>query len=193
MQRDRSNRAFSTVLSFRPLKPRLYTLLSHRLFPHAHLYHRSPSVSPRVLVSFPICLLPFSFLPSSRSCSRARARAEQHDLLIVLLSRSRYHPAPATQPVPFRSSYAVSVSPTFLLFASAFRIRRFLLRPRSHPLYPLGELYPVNRGTLLVTVCNLTKDQTKRDPTYQPPEPHMPLVQETHTCGKAHGRRVLRG
>jgi len=50
------------------------------------------------------------------------------------------------------------------------------LYSQSHPLQPLGELYPVNRGTLLVTVCNLTEDQTKRNLTYHPP----PLYQPTY-------------
>lgn len=139
LQRDRSNRAFSTVLSLRPLKNLVYILaplvpacfftppppiFSSVSFRYSHyvslLPLRSPS-QPFLLSFFPIFF------------------AKQHDLLIALLSRSRYPPRPF-HPI-FRSSCAVSVSPTFLLLASAFR--HFLLSP--FPLSPLSAWRVISR------------------------------------------------
>lgn len=79
---------------------------------------------------------------------------------------------------PFCCSPDVSVPPAFLRFVPPSAVLRShpvssaLLSPPptpSSPFYSLGELYPVNRGTLLVTVCNLTEDQTKHDLTQPPP------------------------
>lgn len=79
---------------------------------------------------------------------------------------------------PFCCSLAVSVPPAFLRFVPpsavlyshpVSSVLPFLPPTPSSSFYSLGELYPVNRGTLLVTVCNLTEDQTKHDLTQPPP------------------------
>lgn len=79
---------------------------------------------------------------------------------------------------PFCCSLAVSVPPAFLRFVPPSAVLYahpvssalpFLPPIPSSSFYSLGELYPVNRGTLLVTVCNLTEDQTKHDLTQPPP------------------------
>lgn len=106
---------------------------------------------------------------------------------------------------PFRYSY-FAVSSTFLLFSLLCPPPLSTALPTtssspgslpSHPLsIPLGELYPVNRGTLLVTVCNLTEDQTKRDPTYHhPPLPLSPATSAilsvcAHVEGASVGKRA---
>lgn len=96
--------------------------------------------------------------------------ARQRGLLIALLSRV-IHPFLPLLLQPRCFSFR-----SFLLFVSFFRCSplslhravssALLLFLPPLPIYSLGELYPVNRGTLLVTLCNLTEDQTKRDLTY---------------------------
>lgn len=128
LQRDRSNRAFSTVLSLRPLKPRLYTSSAcSRLFLHSpsfcsvsFRYSHYVSLSPLRCTSLPAVsslLFPHFFRETTRPFNR------------VAFSLAL---PPSSVFTPFRSSCAVSVSPTFLLLASAFR--RFLLSP--FPLSP---------------------------------------------------------
>jgi len=87
-------------------------------------------------------------------------------------TRSFNHVALSFAQDPCVSSYS-AIAPLFqflrLSYSSLPLSVSAALYSQSHPLQPLGELYPVNRGTLLVTVCNLTEDQTKRNLTYHPP------------------------
>lgn len=117
---------------------------------------------------------------------------------LILLATSP--PCPVLSPVPFfrgttrpfnRAAFSLArdpAVPSYSAIASLFQLLRlsytslplsvsaalYSLHSVSQSLQPLGELYPVNRSTLLVTVCNLTEDQTKRDPTYRPP-PFQPI------------------
>lgn len=167
MQRNHPNRAFFFYFITSFSKPDF-------LFPFAPPFLRSPhqsSLSP----AFPSVSLFFSplrfliLLPalSARLSSALFFRGTTRPFLIALLSRSReIHPF---RPVP-RQLRCFSSS-DFLTLRFLFPYPPLSTLTQSYPLQPLGELYPVNRGTLLVTVCNLTEDQTKRDPIQPPNHP----------------------
>lgn len=88
-----------------------------------------------------------------------------------------------------------SVPPSAVLCSHPVSSALPLLPPTpSSSFYSLGELYPVNRGTLLVTVCNLTEDQTKHDlaqpPPFCPPLLYILLFSYPRTTICVRGRRI---
>lgn len=181
MQDNHPNRVFSFVLSFLLFKPLLFfpTLFFFFIpFPFLRvsslffvLSAVSLPASPffrRFLTSLPGLFPPVLVVRDSffRETTRPFNR-------IAFLARA-IHPF-----LPYSA-----VTPRYYSFSDFLTSSRFFLPSvsatltPSRPLHPLGELYPVNRGTLLVTVCNLTEDQTKRDPTFSLP-PLYP-TQSTH-------------
>lgn len=190
LQRDRSNRAFPTVLSLRPPETSLiYTSSSacSRLFlhppPHPIILLRFfPLLSPRFLVASPISLPAVSSLLSPhffRETTRPFNRVAFSLALPPPFTSVSPHSALAALFQYLRLSYS-SLPPSTASYSR-----------RSHSPHPLGELYPVNRGTLLVTVCNLTKDQTKRDLTYHPLSPPNPICSLVEDARRGKAQRAV--
>lgn len=122
MQRNHANRPFFFYFITSFPNPTLFFLSLRRSYARLNVLRylsRFPSVS--LFFSLRFLILLTDSLRSSALFFRGTTRPFNH----VALSLARDPPVS----VLFRDSSAVSAPPTFLLFASSFRIRRSLLSP----------------------------------------------------------------
>jgi len=196
MQDNQPNRVFSFVLSFLLLKfsffppfiPFPFLRVSSSFFVLSAV-----SLSVSLFFRRSLTWLSFRSFSSRNSFFRKTTRP---------FNRIAFPLAPSIHSFLFRRNSAL-----LQFLRLSYSSRFFLPYPPlsaltpSRPLHPLGELYPVNRGTLLVTVCNLTEDQTKRDPTFFSTIPSTPYPTLPHpilvflsfhpgTCICARGKHI---